>query len=120
MSIDGNGAARAALAPGGLSPRQGAGSYDASDPTTWDVYASSGLVIGLDIGQFSDHSALVLGGAWPQANNAIGVIGIKRFALGMPLMQVAEEAAGLARKSNARVVCDLSNNSGFAQLLAPG
>ena len=42
-----------------------------------------------------------------------------RFPLGMPLMQVAEEAAGLARKSNARIVCDLSKNSGFVQLLAP-
>ena len=76
-------------------------------------------MIGLDIGQMSDHSAYVLAGCWPQAGNAIGVIGIKRFPLGMPLMQVAEEAAGLARKSNARIVCDLSNNSGFAQLLAP-
>ena len=103
----------------GISPRQGAGSHDANDPTTWDVYASSGLVIGLDIGQMSDHSAYVLAGCWPQAGNAVGVIGIKRFPLGMPLMQVAEEAAGLARKSNARIVCDLSNNSGFAQLLAP-
>ena len=103
----------------GMSPRQGAGSHDANDPTTWDVYASSGLVIGLDIGQMSDHSAYVLAGCWPQASNAVGVIGIKRFPLGMPLMQVAEEAAGLARKSNARIVCDLSNNSGFAQLLAP-
>ena len=37
----------------GISPRQGAGSHDANDPTTWDVYASSGLVIGLDIGQMS-------------------------------------------------------------------
>ena len=102
-----------------MSPRQGAGSHDANDPTTWDIYASSGLVIGLDIGQMSDHSAYVLAGCWPQASNAVGVIGIKRFPLGMPLMQVAEEAAGLARKSNARIVCDLSNNSGFAQLLAP-
>ena len=103
----------------GISPRQGAGSHDANDPTTWDVYASSGLVIGLDIGQMSDHSAYVLAGCWPQASNTIGVIGIKRFTLGMPLMQVAEEVAGLARQSNARIVCDLSNNSGFAQLLAP-
>ena len=37
----------------------------------------------------------------------------------LPLIQVAEEAAGLARKSNARIVYDLSNNSGFAQLVAP-
>ena len=119
MATDGNSAARAAATASGMSPRQGAGSHDANDPTTWDVYASSGLVIGLDIGQMSDHSAYVLAGCWPQASNAIGVIGIKRFPLGMPLMQVAEEAAGLARKSNARIVCDLSNNSGFAQLLAP-
>ena len=119
MATDGNGAARAAATASGMSPRQGAGSHDANDPTTWDVYASSGLVIGLDIGQMSDHSAYVLAGCWPQAGNAVGVIGIKRFPLGMPLMQVAEEAAGLARKSNARIVCDFSNNSGFAQLLAP-
>ena len=35
------------------------GQYDPGDPTSWDVFASSGLVIGLDIGQFQDHSALV-------------------------------------------------------------
>src|SRR6478736_4214216 len=94
---------------------RGRGSHEAHDPTAWDVYASSGLVIGLDIGQMSDHSAYLLAGWWPQAGNAVGVIGIKRLPLGMPLMQVAEEAAWLARKSNARIVCDLSNNSGFAQ-----
>ena len=66
-----------------------------------------------------DHSALVLGGAWPQAQNAIGIVQISRFPLGTPLLEVAEQAAAMSRGSNARVVCDLSNNSGFATLLGP-
>jgi len=93
--------------------------YDANDPQSWDAYAATGFVVGLDIGQFQDHSALVVAGVWPQANNAIGVIGIRRFALGTVLMEVAEEIAQLARKASARIVVDTSNNSGFVQVLAP-
>ena len=98
---------------------QGHGTYDPSDPRSWDVNAASGLVVGLDIGMMQDHSALVLGGVWPQANSAIGVIDIKRFPLGTPLLGVAEHASALSRRTGARIVCDLSNNSGFATLLGP-
>jgi hypothetical protein len=98
---------------------QGSRTYDPNDPRSWDLHAASGLVAGLDVGMMQDHSALVLGGVWPQAQNAIGIVEISRLPLGTSLTEVAEQAAALSRRSNARIVCDRSNNSGFATLLGP-
>jgi hypothetical protein len=93
-------------------------SYSPADPSTWDKYAASGFVVGLDVGIQADHSALVLAGVWPGAQNVIGVVDIKRFPLGEPLETVADEAAKIARENRARVVFDVSNNSAFAGVLA--
>jgi hypothetical protein len=93
--------------------------YEPSDPCSWSPSAASGFVMGLDIGLFSDHSALVVGGVWPQANGTIGIIEVVQFEIGEPLTKVAEEAAGLAIKHNAKICCDLSNNSAFASIIAP-
>jgi hypothetical protein len=37
----------------------------------------------------------------------------------MPLIEIAEKAAEVASRADARITLDLSNNSAFAQLLAP-
>ena len=62
---------------------------------------------------------MCVGGVWPQANAAVGIVHIERIPLGTPLLEVAERTAVLARKYSAKIVCDLSNQSAFAQLLAP-
>ena len=66
-----------------------------------------------------DHSALVVGGVWPEANHAIGIVEIKQFPLGTPLQDVATAAAEMAQTYRARIACDTSNNSAFPSILAP-
>jgi hypothetical protein len=88
--------------------------YDSSRPETWSTFAASGFFLGLDVGLMHDHSAMVLGGVWPQAGNAIGVIAVRQFPLGTALEDVADEAARLAREHTAGIVFDASNNSAFA------
>ena len=93
-------------------------SYSSVDPATWDRQSASAFVLGLDIGMHADHSALVLAGLWPFSGSMIGVVDMKRFELGTPLEEVADEAAGRARDSRAMIVVDASNNSAFVALLA--
>jgi hypothetical protein len=93
-------------------------SYDPNDPSTWSRTAGQGVTIGLDLGFASDHSALVVGAVWSQAQSAIGVFDIQQLPLETPMNDVADLAADLARKYSARIVADLSNNSAFAALLA--
>lgn len=93
-------------------------SYSPTDPSTWDKFAASAFVVGLDVGMHADHSALVLAGVWPMAAHAIGVVGIKQFALGTPFEEVADETARIARDNRAKVVVDASNNSAFVGTLA--
>lgn len=92
--------------------------YSPTDPSTWSRSAASGFVLGLDLGFAQDHSALVLGGVWPQAGYAIGVIDVHQLPLGTPMNEVADQAIALARTRDARIVVDLTNNSAFAALLA--
>jgi hypothetical protein len=92
--------------------------YHPNDPSTWSRTAGQGLTVGLDLGFASDHSALVIGGVWPQAQSAIGVFDIQQLPLVTPMNEVADLAADLARKHSARIIADLSNNSAFAALLA--
>ena len=93
-------------------------SYSPVDPATWDKQSASAFVLGLDIGMHADHSALVLAGLWPFSGSMIGVVDMKRFELGTPLEEVADEAAGLARSNCAMIVVDASNNSAFVALMA--
>jgi hypothetical protein len=93
-------------------------SYSPVDPATWDKQSASAFVLGLDIGMHADHSALVLAGLWPFSGSMIGVVDMKRFELGTPLEEVADEAAGLARSNRAMIVVDASNNSAFVALMA--
>jgi hypothetical protein len=92
--------------------------YSPADPSTWSRLAASNLVVGLDVGIHADHSAFVLAGVWPQASDAIGVVGIKHFPLGTPLEDVADQVATVARDNRATVVLDATNNSAFAGVLA--
>jgi hypothetical protein len=93
--------------------------YDPKDPATWSLFGASHFVLGLDVGLMQDHSALVAGGVWPEANHAVGIVEIKQFPLGTPLQDVASSAAELAQQYRARIVCDTSNNSAFPSILAP-
>jgi hypothetical protein len=93
-------------------------SYSPTDPSTWDRFAASGFIIGLDVGMHADHSALVLAGVWPMAAHAIGLVDIKQFPLGTPLEEVADEVATIARDNRAKVIVDASNNSAFVGVLA--
>jgi hypothetical protein len=93
--------------------------YDARDPATWPIFGAAGFVVGLDVGQMQDHSALVVGGVWPEANHAAAIVEIKQFPLGMPLPEVAGAAAEIALRYRSRIVCDTSNNSAFPSILAP-
>jgi hypothetical protein len=92
--------------------------YSPVDPATWDKHSASAFVIGLDVGMHADHSALVLAGLWPFAGAVIGVVDMKRFELGTPLEEVADEAARQGRDNRAMIVVDASNNSAFVALLA--
>jgi hypothetical protein len=92
--------------------------YSPVDPSTWSPLAASNFVVGLDVGLHTDYSALVLGGVWPQAGDAIGVVGIRQFPLATPLEDVADEAAKVARDNRATVAVDATNNSAFAGVLA--
>ena len=93
--------------------------YDPKNPATWSLFGASHYVLGLDVGLMQDHSALVVGGVWPEANHAAGIVEIKQFGLGTPLHDVASAAAGMAEQYRARIVCDTSNNSAFPSILAP-
>ena len=93
-------------------------SYDPNDPTYWNRSAGVGFTIGLDLGFASDHSAIVVGGAWPRAQSTIGIFDVAQLPLGTPMNEVADVAVHLARRHSARIVADLSNNSAFAALLA--
>ena len=93
-------------------------SYDPNDPVNWNRSAGRGFTIGLDLGFASDHSAIVVGGAWPRAQSTIGVFEVVQLPLGTPMNEVADFAVELARRHSARIVADLSNNSAFASLLA--
>jgi hypothetical protein len=93
-------------------------SYSPADPSTWDVHAASGFVVGLDLGIQGDHSALVIAGVWPMAGSVVGVVDIRRFLLGTPLEDVADAATKAARENRALIVFDVSNNSAFAGVLA--
>jgi hypothetical protein len=93
-------------------------SYDPNDPSSWSRTAGQGFTIGLDLGFANDHSALVVGGVWPQAQSAIGIFDVQQLPLGTPMNDVADLAADLARQYSARIIADLSNNSAFAALLA--
>jgi hypothetical protein len=92
--------------------------YSPVDPATWDPLSASGFIVGLDIGMHADHSALVVAGLWPFSGGLIGVVDMKRFELGTPLEEVADEVAGRARDSRAMIVVDASNNSAFVALMA--
>lgn len=92
--------------------------HNPADPATWSRNAGHSFAIGLDLGFAADHSALVVGGVWPQAQSAIGIIDIRQFPLGTPMNEVADLAVETARAYDARIVADLSNNSAFAALLA--
>ncbi len=92
--------------------------YNPTDPATWPRSAGHSFTVGLDLGFATDHSALVLGGVWPQAQSAIGIIDIRRLPLGTPMNEVADLAVEIARAYGARIVADLSNNSAFAALMA--
>ena len=90
-----------------------------TSPENWPWSTAQAAVCGLDIGLAQDHSALVTAGAWQSgARSIIGVKGIKQFPLGMPLDEVADRSAEVARGLGARVVFDASNNSAFASILA--
>ena len=89
------------------------------DPLNWHRPAATAICIGVDIGLAQDHSALVVGGTWRSGGRSIiGVFDIHQFMLGMPLDEVAEIAADLARQYRCRIIFDSSNNSAFASLLA--
>src|SRR5271169_5610261 len=91
--------------------------FDQENPCTWS--RSSTYIIGLDTGFHSDHSAIVVGGVWPQApSSTIGVVHIEQLPLQKPMTEVADLAAKLAREYSARVVVDLTNNTAFADSLA--
>jgi hypothetical protein len=91
---------------------------DTNDPSTWPHASATGFVLGLDLGFAQDHSALVVAGVWPGAGHAIGIVHIEQIPLGIPMNEVADMAAALARQHRAKTVVDLSNNSAFATLLA--
>lgn len=93
-------------------------SYDPADPSTWSRSAGHSFTIGLDLGFAVDHSALVVGGVWPQAQSAIGIVDIRQLSLGTPMNEIADLAVEIARSYGARIVADLSNNSAFVALLA--
>ena len=76
-------------------------------------------MIGVDIGLAQDHSALVVGGPWPQAQMAIGIVEIRQFALGTTHQEIADAVALAAHRHRAKIVVDTSNNSAFVSLLAP-
>lgn len=92
--------------------------YDANDPSTWHRSAGSRFCVGLDLRFARDHSAIVVGGVWPQARSAVGVFDIRQLPLNTPLNEVADLAVDVARSYDAYIVADLSNNSAFAGLLA--
>ena len=94
--------------------------YDPNDPSTWSRSAGHGFTTGLDLGFASDHSAIVVGGVWPQAQSAIGVFDIRQLPLGTPMNEVADLAVDLARIYSARIVADLSNNSASRLCLRRG
>jgi hypothetical protein len=90
-----------------------------TSPENWPWSTARAAVCGLDIGLAQDHSALITAGAWQSgARSIIGVKGIKQFPIGMPLDEVADASAEVARGLGARVVFDASNNSAFASILA--
>ena len=93
--------------------------YSASDPATWSPSAAAGFVVGVDIGLAQDHSALVVGGSWPQVQMAIGIVEIRQFALGTTHQEIADAVALAAHRHRAKLVVDTSNNSAFVSLLAP-
>lgn len=93
-------------------------SYSEANPATWSRTAASTMWIAVDVGLMQDHSAFVVAGVWPQAGSAIGVIDIKRFPLGFPLEDFADEVAAAARLHQAKVIVDASNNSAFVGMLA--
>ena len=93
-------------------------SYNPNDPTNWSCSAGHGFTLGLDLGFASDHSAIVIGGVWSQAQHAIGIVEIQQLPLGTPMNEVADRAVDLARPYKAKIIVDLSNNSAFAALLA--
>jgi hypothetical protein len=92
--------------------------YSPVDPSTWPRLSASNFIVGLDVGMHADHSAFVLAGVWPQASDAIAVIDVKQFPLGIPLEDVADQVSTVARDNRATVVVDSTNNSAFAGVLA--
>jgi hypothetical protein len=92
--------------------------YSPTDPSTWDRWGATAFILGVDVGMHSDHSTFVLGGVWPMAGHAIGVIDVKQFPLGTPLEMVADDCVKVARENQAKIVVDASNNSAFFGVLA--
>jgi hypothetical protein len=92
--------------------------YSPTDVSTWSLSAASGRCVALDIGFSVDYSVMVSAGVWPQAGYAIGVVAVKRFALGTPPDTVADAVVEEARRINGKVIFDSSNNIGVGSLLA--
>lgn len=93
--------------------------YSPTDPSTWSQSIAAGFIVGVDVGLAQDHSTMVVGGPWPAINNAIGVVHIRQFEIGMPHAELAEAVAATAHEFRAKLVVDTSNNSAFVSLLAP-
>ena len=77
------------------------------------------MVIEVEIGLVQDHSAMVVGRPWPQAQVAIGIVEIWPFALCTPHNEIPDAVALAAHRHRAKIVVDTSNNSAFVSLLAP-
>jgi hypothetical protein len=80
--------------------------YSAGDPATWSPTAAAGFVVGVDIGLAQDHSAMVVGAPWPRAQMAIGIVEIRRFALGTPHNEIADAVSLAAHKHRAKIVVE--------------
>jgi hypothetical protein len=91
--------------------------YDPADPSTWSVHSAAVRVLGVDLGQMQDHSALVSIGIWP--GMPLGVFHVAQLSLGTSMGDVADRVVEYHQRHRFdRIALGLSNNVAFPSLLA--